>query len=459
MTAPVTVAAPAARTTPASPGGGSADSAAPFASALDGALGGPVRDAASGSGGDRQASGDPATGTDGEATEEVAVAPPADSTAASVAATLWVLGLAAGAMASGTPATPAPGAGAEGGTLASAVPGVDALPASAAQAAAVPAPPTGGPQPATTAVAAVTAPPAPAGDAPPPGLGAPAPGGAPAAAPASAPAAATGAVVQAAAVGPVLVRSPDGPAAQPGAPAPSAGAVPAAAEGGVGPVLLGAPLPVTAGAGEAAADGGQGTGHGPAQADPAPVADGATGVVPSGPAAAPGPPTATATAAVGEPDVGAPAAQPVSGQVARQVAVLSGAGSGSHTLTMVLNPENLGPVEVQVTVAQGSLDLHLRGAHDLGRAALLDALPELRRDLEAAGLSPSRVEVDPDTGGSWLSRHAAEQQAQQGSGGDRGAQQDRTGERSRSWGQPADRGEGPVPPTHRSTSSGVDVRV
>ena len=48
MTAPVTVAAPAARTTPASPGGGSADSAAPFASALDGALGGPVRDAASG---------------------------------------------------------------------------------------------------------------------------------------------------------------------------------------------------------------------------------------------------------------------------------------------------------------------------------------------------------------------------------------------------------------------------
>ncbi|HYH24996.1 MAG TPA: flagellar hook-length control protein FliK, partial [Blastococcus sp.] len=159
-----------------------------------------------------------------------------------------------------------------------------------------------------------------------------------------------------------------------------------------------------------------------------------------------------------DPTTGPAAAQPVSGQVARQVAVLSSAGDGSHTMTLVLNPENLGPVEVQLTVARGSLDLHLRGAHDLGRAALIDALPELRRDLEAAGLSPSRVEVDADTGGSWLARHTAEQQAQQGSG-DRGARQHPTGERSRSGGLPADSGDGPTRLSTRSTSSGVDVRV
>ncbi|MGY1849089.1 MULTISPECIES: flagellar hook-length control protein FliK [unclassified Blastococcus] len=139
------------------------------------------------------------------------------------------------------------------------------------------------------------------------------------------------------------------------------------------------------------------------------------------------------------------------------MAVLSGAGDGSHTMTLVLTPENLGPVEVKVTVGQGGLDLTLRGAHELGRAALLDALPELRRDLESAGLSPSRVEVDADAGGSWLARHAAEQQAQQGPGG-RSPASDGTGERFRSGQRTADSGEeGPPRPRMRSTSSGVDV--
>ncbi|WP_104526500.1 flagellar hook-length control protein FliK [Blastococcus atacamensis] len=166
----------------------------------------------------------------------------------------------------------------------------------------------------------------------------------------------------------------------------------------------------------------------------------------------------TATGAV----AGPAATPPVAGQVARHVAVLSAAGDGSHTMTLVLNPETLGPVEVQVTVVQGSLDLQLRGAHEQGRMALLDALPELRRDLEAAGLSPSRVEVDADWGGSWLARHAAEQQAQreaQQGFTDRGSQQNQPGERSRSWGRAADSGEGRAQPSRGSTSSGVDVRV
>jgi flagellar hook-length control protein FliK len=77
----------------------------------------------------------------------------------------------------------------------------------------------------------------------------------------------------------------------------------------------------------------------------------------------------------------------------------------------VLTPDTLGPVEVQVTLSKGTVDLTLRGAHEHGRAALLDALPDLRRDLESAGLNPSRLDVDRDTGGSWLGRHAAQQQA------------------------------------------------
>jgi flagellar hook-length control protein FliK len=169
-------------------------------------------------------------------------------------------------------------------------------------------------------------------------------------------------------------------------------------------------------------------------------------------------------AAVGDADgaTGASAAQPVGSQVARQVAVLRGGPDGAHTMTLVLTPDTLGPVEVQVTLQKGSVDLTLRGAHEHGRAALLDALPDLRRDLEAAGLSPSRLEVDRDSGGAWLDRHAAQQHAmaQQQHSGDRGHQQDRAEGRSRPWVGSADTGtSGPTPSHNRSTSSGVDYRV
>jgi flagellar hook-length control protein FliK len=173
-------------------------------------------------------------------------------------------------------------------------------------------------------------------------------------------------------------------------------------------------------------------------------------------------------AAVGDADgaTGASAAQPVGSQVARQVAVLRGGPDGAHTMTLVLTPDTLGPVEVQVTLQKGAVDLTLRGAHEHGRAALLDALPDLRRDLEAAGLSPSRLEVDRDSGGAWLDRHAAQQQAQQQAmaqqhgSGDRGHQQDRAEGRSRPWVGSADTGtSGPTPSHNRSTSSGVDYRV
>ena len=76
-------------------------------------------------------------------------------------------------------------------------------------------------------------------------------------------------------------------------------------------------------------------------------------------------------------------------------------------MTLVLTPDTLGEVQVQVTLTKGAIELALRGAHEQGRAALLEALPELRRDLEAAGLNPSRLEVARETGGSLLDRPAA----------------------------------------------------
>ena len=109
-------------------------------------------------------------------------------------------------------------------------------------------------------------------------------------------------------------------------------------------------------------------------------------------------------------------------------------------------------------MSKGSLELTLRGAHEHGRAALLDALPDLRRELEAAGLTCRALEVDRDTGGSLLARRSPPPAA--AASGERGGQQDRGDNRSRPWLRPADTtGSGPTPPPSRSTSSGVDVRV
>jgi flagellar hook-length control protein FliK len=221
-----------------------------------------------------------------------------------------------------------------------------------------------------------------------------------------------------------------------------AGAVPTVTPGG-------------AGGAQSSGAGNPGNGSGTPSA---PVLDVVAEVTPVGSGTAPAP-AAAVTPAAGTGATGDAAALPVGSQVARQVAVLGRGPDGTQTMTLVLNPENLGPVEVSVTLSKGSVDLTLRGAHELGRAALLDGLPELRRDLESAGLNPARLEVDRDTGGSWLARHSAQQQADLGQqSGSRGGQQGE--ERSRPWGAPADTaGSGPTPARNRSTSSGVDLLV
>jgi flagellar hook-length control protein FliK len=181
---------------------------------------------------------------------------------------------------------------------------------------------------------------------------------------------------------------------------------------------------------------------------PAPVTLAAT---PPAPALAPA--AATVPAAPG-----APAAQPpVAAQLSRPVAVLASRPDGVHTMTVVLTPENLGPVQVQVTVSNGSLDLSLAGAHEHGRAALLEALPDLRRDLQSAGLTLSRLDVSRDTSGSFTTQQqAAGQQWGQGS-------QQRGEARPAPWLRGTPDSPGADRPARTATSSsastGVDVRV
>jgi flagellar hook-length control protein FliK len=174
-------------------------------------------------------------------------------------------------------------------------------------------------------------------------------------------------------------------------------------------------------------------------------------------AAGPGPTPVAAAAPTAATATPAPPTPPIAGQLVQPVAVLRGGPDGTHTLTVVLRPETLGPVQVQVTLDNGVVDLTLRGAHQHGREALLLALPDLRRDLEAAGLSCSRLDVDRDTGGSWTAQqHSAQREAQQQAGGDPRGQAGRGEPASRPWARAADPGERRSA-LSTSSSSALDV--
>jgi flagellar hook-length control protein FliK len=135
------------------------------------------------------------------------------------------------------------------------------------------------------------------------------------------------------------------------------------------------------------------------------------------------------------------------------VAQLAGGPDGTHTMTLVLTPETLGTVEVRVTVHHGTVDLTLRHASEAGRAALLDALPDLRRDLEGSGLTCSKLDVGRDSGSAWTSSQ------QQGAEQQRAAAREAADGRGRGWHRGAEPEAGrPVPAAH-PMSSGLDVRV
>ncbi|MGY1619521.1 flagellar hook-length control protein FliK [Geodermatophilus sp. SYSU D00691] len=482
MTTPLMPIAPAPR--PASPSGaarGSGDGAA-FASALDGALsaGRPDRAPASERGvgreeaharnerraaeredgdtpepqgravGPREDAGRPeeapATPADTDDAEDTAAEPAADPLPTAAA---WALQM-QGALHSATPATdaaptaPVPGvagvatAPVVGGTAAAAGPALPPTPAPAVGAplpASVPADPAALPTPAV--LPSSTALPAPAG-----------PTTEPAAA-AAAPTPATGTALPAATAaaldGVTVLTAPAGAAAP-------AAAVPAVATPDATAV---APDAAPLGAPVAGADGGSlpaGTGSGSDQ----PAGDGGAPPQPAfitGPAAAqPTAPTAPATSSAA---AAAPAPQlPVNAQLSRPVAVLASRPDGVHTMTVVLTPENLGPVHVQVTVRGDSVDLTLAGAHEHGRATLLEALPDLRRDLQSAGVNTARLDVSRDTGGAWTAQ-------QQGSEGGQQQPQHRGEPRTGSWLRSPDHGPdrpGPASPSS-SALQGVDVRV
>lgn len=159
-------------------------------------------------------------------------------------------------------------------------------------------------------------------------------------------------------------------------------------------------------------------------------------------------PTAPATApsAPGDP-------RALADQLGVRLASLRGAGPGQHTLTLRVDPESFGPVRVVAHIGTEGVRIELLGATDQAREALKAALPDLRRDLTAAGL-PADLDLGEDRG------TALQGQGTDADGGTRGGT---SGDRANGTGTSADRtGVDPRPAHHSPVSDrlvGLDLLV
>ncbi|MCM3780511.1 hypothetical protein [Microbacterium hydrocarbonoxydans] len=80
-----------------------------------------------------------------------------------------------------------------------------------------------------------------------------------------------------------------------------------------------------------------------------------------------------------------PIPRTVAAQVSPVVVSIAQRPSGTHQLTMTVNPDTLGPVTVRAHIGQaGDVRVELMGATDAGRDALRAIVTDLRRDLAAA---------------------------------------------------------------------------
>jgi hypothetical protein len=95
-----------------------------------------------------------------------------------------------------------------------------------------------------------------------------------------------------------------------------------------------------------------------------------------------------------------PAETPLARQVAAPLLALRAGGDGSHQLIVALHPAELGPVNVHVRIEGDLLSIQLASTSDAAHDALRDALPQLRSELQSAGLGGAALSLDLAAGGS-----------------------------------------------------------
>jgi hypothetical protein len=96
----------------------------------------------------------------------------------------------------------------------------------------------------------------------------------------------------------------------------------------------------------------------------------------------------------------APAPAPPAAQVAQLLGPVLEGPDGTYSLSLQLYPEELGAVQVEVLLRGGEIRLALHAPDEAAQAALRSALPDLRADLLAGGLSATSLSVDDGRPGS-----------------------------------------------------------
>jgi flagellar hook-length control protein FliK len=86
-------------------------------------------------------------------------------------------------------------------------------------------------------------------------------------------------------------------------------------------------------------------------------------------------------------------ATPPHQQIVSVVEPLRRRGDGSYQVTLRLNPEDLGPVDLHVQLHHDAIELHMHTDHDHARAMLNEHLGDLRHELTEAGFRPTTVDV------------------------------------------------------------------
>ncbi|MDN3445413.1 hypothetical protein [Microbacterium sp. APC 3901] len=137
---------------------------------------------------------------------------------------------------------------------------------------------------------------------------------------------------------------------------------------------------------------------------------------------APVAPSVATIAPAPSPDAATAANRAVAAQVAPVVVSIAQRPTGTHQLTMTVNPDSLGPVTVRAHItASGEVQVELSGATDAGRDVLRTMLVELRRDLAAvmphATLSVNHgTSADPSASGERGQQAAGDAPTGQGAG-------------------------------------------
>ncbi|TQL46616.1 flagellar hook-length control protein FliK [Homoserinimonas aerilata] len=96
-------------------------------------------------------------------------------------------------------------------------------------------------------------------------------------------------------------------------------------------------------------------------------------------------------------------------QLTRPIVALSTLAAGEHTITVSVTPDTLGPVTVRAHVGADGMRLELFAPSDAGREALKAILPDLRRDLAAAGVNVPQLSTGQQAGQSATGQQAGGQ--------------------------------------------------